>query len=410
MPPFLRHAYIAILALWLVMPLLLAGRVAQDAIPYVAAGNLAHDRPSEVYAARHGDLFDLRPGFRAEWCRVAPADTDCDDLAVAFVASPPVVPLTVALSTFGDRTAMLLMQFLAAGMLATGMWLLWLRLAHRTRNAPRMLIASALLLTPMAMVPIGLGQTSPVMFLSVALGLGPVVATHRDGARRGRDALTAVVWAAASALKVFPSALIVILVWRRRWSTIVLAISVIAVLSLATVAIVPISTWGDFIRTTLELNGHTTTNPYNGAVGAFVIRLFGLSDSSTIAVFARLIAIGAAGLVCWFGMRRTSDDTRWAAGWLALLLVTPVVWWHYVWVVIGAIGIVIAAQRRLDDRTMAIFPIAALVSIAPSIPNANGHSWPIAQGVLLLAGAATFCVLARRQATHPQAEISSSGV
>lgn len=58
----------------------------------------------------------------------------------------------------------------------------------------------------------------------------------------------------------------------------------------------------------------------------------------------------------------------------------------------------LAGQRRLDDRILAVLPLAALVSVVPSIPNANGHSWPQIQAVLLLVGAATFCVLARQGA------------
>lgn len=381
----------AILALWVVMSLLLSGRVAQDAVPYVAAGHLARSQPADVYAARHGDLFDLPPSFAGEWCRIAPRGTDCANLAVAFVATPMVIPLAIALTAFGNHGGTFLMQLGAAVLLAAGMWLLWVRLAHRSRGAPAMLLVSAVLLTPMAMGPIGLGQTSPILFLSVCLGL-------RDRTRR-RSIATAVVWAAASALKVFPAALTLVLLWRRRWRTLGIAAAILAVLALVTLVLVDPLVWGDFVRSTLELNGHTTTNPYNGAVDALVIRLLGSSDSTMVAVVARIFTLVVGAAVCWFGMRHTDDDTRWAAGYVALLVVTPLVWWHYTWVVIGALAIAIDAQPRLNDRVMGVLPLAAAITFAPSIPNANGHSWPVVQGVLLLAGAATFCVLARRSAT-----------
>ncbi len=71
-------------------------------------------------------------------------------------------------------------------------------------------------------------------------------------------------------------------------------------------------------------------------------------------------------------MRGTEDDTRWAGGYLALLLLTPLVWWHYVWVAVGALGIAVAAQKKLDDRLFAILPATALVTVAPSIPMQTG--------------------------------------
>ncbi len=63
-PTFHRNAFLAILAMWLVLPIGLRNHVAQDAIPYVAAGRIAHAHPHEVYAARYGDLFSLKPYFR----------------------------------------------------------------------------------------------------------------------------------------------------------------------------------------------------------------------------------------------------------------------------------------------------------------------------------------------------------
>ncbi len=390
-PPILRHAFLAVLALWLIMPIALGGRVAQDAVPYVAAGELARTKPDEVYAARNGDLYDLRPAFATAWCEAAPPGTDCADLAVAFVAAPPVVPVTIALAALGDRGGALAMQFAAAGLLAAGMWLLWQRLAHRTSRAPQLLVATAVAATPMAMVPIGLGQTSPILFLSVCVGVG-------IGSRR-RSAVAGLVWAAAAALKVFPAVLALILWWRRRFVTLAWGLGLLAVLSVVAVVALDVSIWDDFVRVTVELQANTTANPYNGSVDAFVVRLVGSPDSTAVTLAGRAVGLVGAGAVCWFGLRNTDDDLRWAAGSIALLLVSPLVWWHYTWVVIGALGIAVAAQRRLDDRTLAVLPAAALVSVVPSIPIGSGSSWPTAQALALIAGAVTFCVLARRAAT-----------
>jgi hypothetical protein len=388
-PPFLRHAFLALLALWVVMPIGLHGRVAQDAVPFITAGHLAHAHPAEVYAARHGDLFDLRPAFRREWCTVAPSGTDCDNLAVAFVASPPLIPVVVVLARLGDDAALLIMQFGASLMLAGGMWVLWERLARRTRHAPQLLLASTLLLTPMAMVPIGLGQTSPIMFLSVCAGLGA------PGTRRRIGSIAA--WTAAVVIKVIPAALVALVIWRKRWTTLGWAAATIAALSLVSLAIVTPATWGDFVHTTLQLSSTTTTNPYNGSFSALLTRVLpGDPTVGTGAAVVKALSVLAGVLICWFGMRGTDDDTRWAVGFVALLFFTPLVWWHYVWVAIGALGVVLAQQRRLDDRMLALLPVTALVSVVPSFPNANGHSLPVVQALFLIAMAVIICLLADR--------------
>ncbi len=282
----MRQGFLALLAVWIVMPFALHGRVAQDAVPYVAAGHLAHAHPDEVYAARHGDLFDLRPTFRAAWCHAAPAGTDCADLAVAFVSSPPVIPITVALAWLGDGLGRLVMQLAASLMLAGGMLLLWRRLAHRTRRAPQLLLVSTLLLTPMAMVPIGLGQTSPAMFLSVCVGMGTPSTRRKLGA--------AAAWTAAVVLKVIPAALIVLLIWRRRWSVLWWSLLAMAALAVASLAIVPLSTWGDFVRTTLQLSSTTTTNPYNGSISSLLTRILpGATPTGSGSIATKVLCLGA---------------------------------------------------------------------------------------------------------------------
>lgn len=175
------------------------------------------------------------------------------------------------------------------------------------------------------------------------------------------------------------------------------AAAVIAVLSIVSLAIVPPATWGDFVRTTLQLSSATTTNSYNGSFSALLTRF--LPGNPTIGAAAagvKAVSLLAGALVCWTGMRGTDDDTRWAVGFVALLFFTPLVWWHYLWVAIGALGVVLAQQRRLDDGLLALLPLAALVSIVPSIPNANGHPVPVVQALYLIALTVVICVLADR--------------
>lgn len=379
-PAIVRHAFLAILGLWLFMPFALAARPAQDAIPYLAVGHLATDHPEEIYASRNGDLYDLSPLFRAKWCDLAPTGTDCDDLAVAFVSSPPVIALTLPFGWMSGGTGALLMRLSAATMLVAGMSLLWRRLAHRTPNAGWLLVATVLAATPMAMVPIGLGQTSPVLFLSVCLGIGATTGRQRI--------VSGAVWAAATLLKVFPGFLLFLLVIQKKWRHIAVAFLLAGVTSGITLAVTPTSIWADFVRGTFELSGPADANPYNASLHALLERAMSTVTGGSHAFVATILCLLVAGGICAMGMRDSTDDSRWAVGYVAILALMPLVWWHYAWILLGALGVVTAERDRLDDRLVGLIPLAACLSVVPSVLNGNGIAVTIAQAILLMAGTA----------------------
>lgn len=401
-PDFVRHAFLAILGLWLFMPFASYTRAAQDALPYITVGTLASSKPDQIYASRNGDLFDLTPGFRQTWCDLAPDGTNCDDLAVAFVSTPPTVALTYPLKWFDPALSALIMRMTAALMLCGGMWQLWKRLAHRTPIAGWMLVGTAFAATPMALSPIGLGQTSPILFFSVCLGVGATTARRR--------VTIALAWAVGALLKLFPGALVLFLFAKKCWRIVGIAAATTAILTAVTLATTPTSIWRNFVSRTLDLNDSAAANPYNGSLHALLDRAIPgttTNDAASIAITA--ICVVFAGCVCWFGMRKASDDAQWALGYVALLCITPIVWWHYMWVVFGALGITIAEHPRVDNRLMAILPIAAAVSIIPSIPNSRGWSIPVVQALLLIAAAVVAAWIARDGASRRTISGRSTG-
>lgn len=84
--PFVGFA--CVMAIWLLAPLLLADRVAQDAVPFVVAGELVSSDPGGVYATDATDLYDLPPAFARRSCELTPADVECGDVNVAFLSPP----------------------------------------------------------------------------------------------------------------------------------------------------------------------------------------------------------------------------------------------------------------------------------------------------------------------------------
>ena len=387
-PHPLRKWFVAIVLVWVAMAGLLWGRLAQDAVPYQVAGDLVHDHPGDVYASPSGDLFDLRAPFAQRWCELAPAGTKCGDVAVAFVSMPLALPFSVLLAAPGAELGVLLARLLAAGALAVGMFVLWNRLAGRSRDAPRYLVLTALLLTPMASVPITLGQTSPYLFLLACLG---VQRTERPVRRW----LVAATWALTISLKLFPAAMGVVLLWQRRFRLILATVAALAALAVLTLLVAPLSIWADFVHMSARVAEHSVGNPYSGSLDNLAHEIWHpLTENRALSVVSLVVRAAAAAGLWWWGVRDADDDTQWAYGWLALMLVVPLVWWHYLWVAVAALGMVLAA-RSVDRRWLVALPVMAALTVPISLANAAGSSWVVAQGVFLIVAAVAVPAIAR---------------
>ena len=400
-PHPLRKWFVAVMAMWMVVGVLLWGRLAQDALPFFVAGDLVHDEPGEIYGSSSGYLFDLNPVFADRLCRAAPAGTDCDKFATGYVSMPLALPVAMVVRAPGPDYGVLLTRLLAAGALVAGMSVLWNRLAGRSREAPRYLVAAAVLLTPMAMVPITLGQTSPYLFLVACLGV-----RHTD--RRGPAVFVAATWALTIALKVFPAALGLVLLRQRRFRLLALAALALAGLGLVSVAIAPVSIWADFVQVSGRLATRALDNPFNGSLDNMVAQIWHPLTSGTGG--QRVFAVGrlaAGGGLWWWAVRDADDDTQWAYGWLVVLFVVPLVWWHYLWLAVAAVGVVLA-QPAVDKRLLVALPLLAAVTVPISVVVANGSAWPVVQGLFLLTVAVALAVVARRSCRSTGAAVAAS--
>lgn len=383
--PIMRVAFLAILALWVLTPFTIRSSVGQDAVPYVVAGRFLEHHPSQIYSHWTPDHPHLPTAYSQTYCDLAGYSlNDCAVRAGPYLATPLALPFSWAIRGLSAAQATLVLRFLGALCLAGGMWLLYGLLAHRHRHAPMLLVITAVLLTPMATVAIGFGQTSPVMFASVCLGMG-------SPKRRLQRILAPVTWVASFAFKMSPVALGLIALQRRRWHFLITSAVMTVVLALGTTFIAPSSVVSGFFRSTSGLaRAHQM-----GSVASLGRELLGSGAPGEI--LGRALAIGIGVICCVYGMRRTSDEVCWAAGFLALLIVVPKLEWHYLWVAVGAVAIALAAQRDIDGRVLSILPIAAAFTIAPSLvaDPTSGH-FPLYQVIFLLGATATFIFLTVR--------------
>ncbi len=151
--------------------------------------------------------------------------------------------------------------------------------------------------------------------------------------------------------------------------------------------------WGDFVRVSQQMSSHSLANPYNGSIeevaSSFWRPLVTGGWGPRLLWVAR---IGAAAGLWWCTVRDADDDAQWAYGWLVVLLVAPLVWWHYLWVAVAATGIVLA-PRRVDPRALVMLPVLALVTVPLSIVNSRNSAWPVAQGLFLIGVAVALAVI-----------------
>lgn len=353
------RVFATLLVAWVLIGLVSPVPEAQDAIPYAVAGELWVDDPRHVYNGEGRTLYDLNPEFRARSCAVIGDPVRCEEIAVAFISPPTVLPLAGLLAWPGLTTAVVAMTTGAGLTLALAMVALWWRLAPLDRRAPLALMGTALLLTPLATTPIGLGQTSPLMALSVALGTGVF------GGRRWR-------WASEAALglviacKALPGLLLGVLVVQRRYAAAARVVAGLAVLTAAALAVGGVDLVPEFLASTASVNDQTAYNPYNNGLEAVVYRFPGLSVSAeTATAVATALRVVLVPVLAWFVVRRRGD-AAWAVAWAALVVVTPLSWWHYVLATVTALGVAIAGSDRVATL-LPLLPGAAAVTLAVEV-------------------------------------------
>lgn len=396
---------LAMCFVWVLVAAVRAPADAQDAVPLIVAGDLVDEQPLTIYVAEDGSLFDLKPPFRERSCDILEPALDCDDYAVAFVSPPPAVPIAVGLAALGPNVGIRLVRVLGALALAAGMVALWGRLHDRSPHAPQLLAATAVLMTPLALVPIGLGQTSPLMFLSAAMG---VTAWDRPGWRRWT---VAAVLVTVISFKLLPLVLLGLFVLDRRWRLLGMVVGGLAVLSLAGVAMGGgIDLVEAYVEGSTAVEDQAAENPYNGSLDAavYATSLGALSPdaASNLSMGLRVLVLP---LLVWVGWRLPRGDVQWAYGWAVIVVLAPLAWGHYTLASMASLGVAMADRPR-GDRTMALLPAAAALGLVISISNNRGWAIPVVQYAWAVAALVAFVLLVglhRRDGARPPAEGAS---
>ena len=247
------------------------------------------------------------------------------------------------------------------------------------------MLAASLLLTPVAIACVSLGQSTPLLLVAVLLAPSMVTSPRVELAL---GALLAVV----VSLKLFPIALVALLLWRRSWRVIWSAVGSLAVLSLIAVAVQP-TLVSDFLGGLRAHEQLVSTSPWNGSIEV-VLWTLGLPQGA--AWVLRLLALpGLVALVA----RQPDDDRRWATAWLALVVVSPQLWYHYLLISVGGVAVIVARRG-----TVAV--LLCVAAGAAALNTLGGLYWVVDQrlpSAALLVAISALVVAERRTTPHAAA-------
>lgn len=390
--------FVGTLICWLLFPFMQIGVLAQDAIPFIAAGRIVSDAPHEIYTT--DPAVPVPVALRNAGCELAPAGADCVRYVPPFLSTPHVLPLMKLVGTTSGDVAILLLRLLGSAAFVGAFAVLWSRVAKRSRDAQVPLLVTVVLLTPYVFTSSALGQNASFMVLSAAVGMG-------HDRRWWRDAGAAAAWVMTVLFKVFPLPLLVLAVARRRWRFAFWAVAQLVVVTLVTSALVPWSLYRDFVTSTTTFAPGRVALPQNISID----RLINLADpgwrgSGALydgGVVARVLGIGA---LAYWRLRDVDEDVQWAYAWVALLAVFPQVWWHYAAVVVPALVYV------LRERCGPIWwwvPTAATIMLALAVVT-DTTVLTLLGSVAIAAAVVGIPMLIRPNPPHrmPEAQVAST--
>lgn len=357
MAPLIRAGSVALLGVAVVLALIAPVSMAQDWAPFAVATEM-HGQWTALYpspAAR--DLYDTSPALKAKGLPRVPAP-----LLAAFIAPPP------------------------AAWLPAGSLLIW-----------RLLLVCPLLLALLwgRVEPATWGLYAPLLFLIVVVGqpsawLVTAAIVSVSAPSRRLDALGTVCLAAGVLAKLTPLLVVVglLAIGRRRMA--LWALGLIAVSIALTWPWTGIEAWRAFFASASHLSAVVVPSWNNASIDALVLRhLTGQSDTGFVVPSARLgllLTMVRGGLLV--GVLAVAWRAKSIALlWVAWVVASPLVWLHYLAVLIpalkGRVGSVCAgllsvpvllrfadvSESLIGDVTFGGLAVSAMVLLVWCLPR-----------------------------------------
>ena len=237
-----------------------------------------------AYLLSHGD--SPYTVSRADWNALA-GDLGIRRFAWPYRYPPYTAAFVRVLVPFEPRTAMTVWEAMNAAAALAGGVLVGLALGGGQALLPSLLCMACM--GPL-FNSLGCGQVEGLAFLGLAAGFW--------GMARGRDLPLGIGLAAAAALKLTPAALLVYLLWRRRWRPALVAVATLAALTVLSMPFTGVGVFGEYLRRGFSLTepGLIYVEPYNQSFVGLFGRLF--LDSSTYGTFGTANIVRVLALLC----------------------------------------------------------------------------------------------------------------
>jgi Glycosyltransferase family 87 len=271
------------------------------------------------------------------------------------------------------------------------------------------------------------GQVNGLVFLSLAVAFW--------GIASGRDLPAGAGIAFAAALKLTPLALLAYLAWRRRWRALLVAVTVLAVLTALTLPVTGAAAWIQYVPRAYALTDPQHVNPSGanqsatGVLGRLLlpaaVKAGSAGATHTVQSLARAFAVvllAATAVVTWPwrqtragpGRRAATDDELLGFGMVvaATLVIGSFTWYHqFTWLLIP---LLLIACRLIDARRWWLVAVLGVVIVGMDVNEIlwtrlhhvviesgvyRGLSLPFAGAILVWAAAAA--MIASRRRTQP---------
>jgi hypothetical protein len=280
---------------------------AQDGLVFVVAGDLAWQGHTLSWPG-----MDDYATFADAYNRIPQQDP-----LTPFISLPQALPVAMGMSGCS----------LSALRLLSGLGCLAVYVIAASRCADRDSVRGvdvlAILFFPLVIYTMRLGQITPILALSAALGAGR---------------LCGILLAFAVAFKAWPLVILGAFLVRRAWTTLAWSFGTLGLLTLLSLYLVPLHRWPEILESI------SSGAPFDSA--------YNLSPTEWGPVgLAISLTLGAAiGWLFWRGQRLDRIGTVWAG----LAMLVPLVWTHYLLVPVAVFLVQVAPDlgRQLSGRIL----------------------------------------------------------
>lgn len=311
--------------------------------------------PTAMYAAldapnAHGryDLANETPAWRA----LADAHLRKSHALWGFIYPPPCAVLFLPLTYLPRPAAVLLWRCLNLAAYLVGIAMLLALARERLRPTQAGILALLALVSPPFLLSLGIGQITPLVFLTVAAGLYFV--------RTGRPAQAGIALALGTLLKVSPALFVLWLLARRQYTAVAVWAAGLIGLCLLSLPLTGSEPFRQFLGQCLPLLSHGTSSDTNLSILALAGRALGLGSPQSAEILPpdhrlTLLKLGFYALVLGISLfaiwraRAEIDGERMSLEYAILnmvaLLLSPITWGHHL--VLANLTLLILAARAM---------------------------------------------------------------